>query len=1279
MKKISIIIPVYNVEHYLQECLDSVYAQTYEDIEIICVYTKSKDKTYKVLKSQKDKRLKIIRRDDGGLGGARNTGLLNATGDYIFFLDSDDWIEKNAIETLYNIIIKEKSDLVVFPFYSFDDRSEKVLENEWGSNLNFVNVKSPFSCKELPNECVISDKSIVVAWNKLYKKSFLDENNIDFLEDLRYEDNPFYYKCLLKAKKISFTNKKLLYYRINRKGSLQTTNYDHKNVLDIVPVMSDIYNTFTNSTINNETKTIMENYVLNEFVWRYELMNRNVYQMRKMISKLFNNRFNDMFLQKIGIQREYIINLKKHSKVSSPKISIILPVYNVEKYIEDCILSIVNQSLKEIEIIFVDDNSTDESLKIIEDYQKIDNRIRYYKTEVNSGAGVARNIGLDNAKGEFILFMDPDDMYASDYILEELYTAAKRNHYSTICANIKVIEKNSHYKNYGKLQEYNGYNIDSNKIIEYKDYNIWCSWGFTRFMYSRSIIKNYNVRFPKARNYEDPLFLIDYMNNVEEIYQMNSDLYLYRYIAKESKMKPEAINNILNGMEKLFNFFEKKELPIHYSNEYRNLLNFIKYDFATVLEEKTNDSNKIVKRINSLLGQLNYDIILEYYDGDIIKKIPKKKKIDIKKILRNIKNKIKAFIKKIIVFFIKPFYSRLMNRVDNRINDKIQDLYLQRNVLDILYNRNDTNERSINQLFANCNESNKKIELLEKDNELLSSENNNYSKKIDYLKNEQQNNNKNLKMLENDNKVQSKIIKALETSVMSQSKSIDNLEINEKKYYQNIKTLEENVKKQTNNINSIEKNINNYKSTINSLEKNINLIGDSIEDNSKNVKMLEKENQKLVDLINNNNEDIKKLEKDTSDRETYIEEIENALKNENSFLKRYISDFNDYYKNRVPYKNSKIRICILFQMPSFWPSIDTIYDALKKDSDFELKLLLIENDKEKSQNRGSRDFLENNNIKYELATIDKIDGFNPHIIILQSPYDSWHRDYEMFSSSLFKKGYRIMYIPYGFEISDEPRSICLQYRQEFYSYCWKIYTCSEDVKKQYLKYNSLLSNNLVSLGSPRLDSIYHKRFTPIKEKIINNNKKNILLKIHFPLIMDFKDKRNVTPEISLYMDFLKANYRKEDYNLYVMLHPKFYDEMKPELVSKFKDLLKKSEATLIEDADYREILYSLDGVISDRSGTLIEFSALSIPILYMVNKNHDEIINPAFAYLFNSFDKGTTEEEMFRFIDSVINGEDKNKTHRDDAFKCCISNYDGKTSERIIKDIKSSIKEELNK
>ena len=224
MTKISIVIPIYNVEKYLRVCLDSVINQTYKNLEIICVDDCGNDNSIKIVNEyiKKDNRIKLIQHSSNrGLGPARNTGLDNATGEYIFFLDSDDYLMEDAIEILYNKIKETNSDFVVTRAEAFaDDDSEETIKRTESMN-NWLDKK------ELDNYQVNSENYIetlenfnCVSWGKLFKKEFLTQNNLRFIDgNYVHEDNGFWIKVLSKFPKMSYISNVGLMYRI-RKNAL---------------------------------------------------------------------------------------------------------------------------------------------------------------------------------------------------------------------------------------------------------------------------------------------------------------------------------------------------------------------------------------------------------------------------------------------------------------------------------------------------------------------------------------------------------------------------------------------------------------------------------------------------------------------------------------------------------------------------------------------------------------------------------------------------------------------------------------------------------------------------------------------------------------------------------------------------------------------------------------------------------------------------------------------------------------------------------------------------
>lgn len=223
MPKVSIILPIYNVEKYLKKCLDSVVNQTYKNIEIIAINDASPDKSLEIIKEYQNsyKNIKVINNSINlGLSASRNIGMQYAEGDYIFFLDSDDWISLNAIETLVSLAKNYKSPLVQCGYTSV-----------WGSikrrkspSIPTVTYKDIEQNKDLLNKCG-------GVWNKLYQHNIVE--GFSFPEGLWYEDNAFIYPLLTKVKSLVATNEILYYYKRHLNSiTLSTKIYPNEKIFD---------------------------------------------------------------------------------------------------------------------------------------------------------------------------------------------------------------------------------------------------------------------------------------------------------------------------------------------------------------------------------------------------------------------------------------------------------------------------------------------------------------------------------------------------------------------------------------------------------------------------------------------------------------------------------------------------------------------------------------------------------------------------------------------------------------------------------------------------------------------------------------------------------------------------------------------------------------------------------------------------------------------------------------------------------------------------------------
>lgn len=234
---VSIVLPVYNVEKYLHQSLDSVVNQTYTNLEIICVDDGSTDKSLAILEEYKknDPRIQILSQDNQGAGFARNAGMDLATGKYIIFWDPDDYFDLNAIKTLVEKAETENSDVCCCDAQTF--------ESETGEQIYHPYIvppfpkKSPFSWHDCPNWIFFIASS--VPWNKLVRLSLLRDNNIRFPSFRNMEDNLYMFLVMCYAERISICKKRLIHYRADRPGSLVQAK--DTSAINAVSVFNEFY------------------------------------------------------------------------------------------------------------------------------------------------------------------------------------------------------------------------------------------------------------------------------------------------------------------------------------------------------------------------------------------------------------------------------------------------------------------------------------------------------------------------------------------------------------------------------------------------------------------------------------------------------------------------------------------------------------------------------------------------------------------------------------------------------------------------------------------------------------------------------------------------------------------------------------------------------------------------------------------------------------------------------------------------------------------------------
>lgn len=285
------------------------------------------------------------------------------------------------------------------------------------------------------------------------------------------------------------------------------------------------------------------------------------------------------------------------------KISVIIPIYNKEKYLEQCIQSVLTQSIKSLEVICMDDGSTDGSVEILEKMKESDGRIRILKQK-NMGAGAARNKGLEEASGEFVHFLDADDYYMNEMSLERLYQAG-------IEQNVQIIGGLFYTEQYGDIEPKNIYGKLADKVKEgrkvfYKDYQY--DYFQYNYIFQREFLMEKNIRFHNYCMFEDPPFLVQAMTAAEVFYIQPSPFYCYRLSHPKYLYSEKQVEDLLNGLNDNLIFSARQGLKALHRLTYCRLNEEHLHDILWCMKE---GNIKILDLLIRLNDSVNWDWIEE--------------------------------------------------------------------------------------------------------------------------------------------------------------------------------------------------------------------------------------------------------------------------------------------------------------------------------------------------------------------------------------------------------------------------------------------------------------------------------------------------------------------------------------------------------------------------------------------------------------------------------------------------------------------------------------------
>lgn len=551
--KISVIITTCDDANKIEECINSILEQTLEEIEVICIDEGSSDNTLEKLYHMQtiDNRVQAYWRIHNSAGDARKFALNIAKGKYIYFIDANVILKNNLLERAYFRMEKNNADMAILEGKNCNMQMKK------GKLLPYCVQK-----KRLPEEEVFSgsEASVLGAFSmEIWTKIF----NIDFIKkqinDEILEDDSEYAMILatILSERVVVVDKSLAYYR---KGEMSNIPYISQNEIEsFFEKYENIDCRLKEKSWYDEIHVGFLKVFLNECVYMYE-MAETVSAKQFFIQYIHSDSFKDMGVFDIdeddqnasyhkisglikGVAWKNKLDLAKRRKEfvvkqqsilhDEPKVTVIVPCYNIEKYVGECIDSLINQTLKEIEIVCVNDGSSDSTEDIILDYAMKDERITVVSQE-NGGLSVARNTGVKNARGKYICFVDSDDLLELN-TLEELYRDITEGDFDILYFdgdsffdNEDIKERTTNYEGYYiRKYDYTGINNGAEllaKFLQNDEYRQSACLQLIR----RQYFLDKDLWFHPGILHEDNSFTFKAMLNSENIGHVNKVFYLRR-------------------------------------------------------------------------------------------------------------------------------------------------------------------------------------------------------------------------------------------------------------------------------------------------------------------------------------------------------------------------------------------------------------------------------------------------------------------------------------------------------------------------------------------------------------------------------------------------------------------------------------------------------------------------------------------------------------------------------------------------------------------------------
>lgn len=611
--KVSVIIPVYNNARYLRECLDSAVEQTLQNIEIICVNDGSTDDSLAIMQeyAARDPRVKVIDKPNGGYGHTMNKGLDAATGEYVAFLESDDSINRDAYRTLVEIADRENLDIVKGDYYELRGMGpDRVLEP-----VSLSRNPARYNTVVIPREEPWTFYMPMMNCLGLFRRDMLEKNHIRHNETpgAAHQDMGFWFQTLAGAQSLMFVNQPFYEYRQDNMNASMKSDKTTFSTLDeyafmrefldrhpeLAPELMPIFfhRKFTSSMFSYDRAELSLRLPflrqlsaefqedLDARLFDFERFNQEQKRQLQAIlddpDSYYVETLSPTAAQTLEVLKEELSALRlqmehlranqeaQASEANEPLdtngesetfLSVIVPVYNAEDYVGELLNSLLSQEQPDIEIICVDDGSTDGTLDVLNRYADEHDCVRVFHQE-NQGQGAARNYALKKARGTYVQFADSDDKLRDDSIAVVRSVLADRPadvlffDGDTFYENEELAER---FKSFGSNYKRERSHLESMTGPElFRQLKAEDAYRVSPCMaiFGRRYLAENGIAFPEGIIYEDNVFTLKAICLADKAAHINEPLYLRRIRPGSTMTSIKTARNVRSYFEVYYQMF----------------------------------------------------------------------------------------------------------------------------------------------------------------------------------------------------------------------------------------------------------------------------------------------------------------------------------------------------------------------------------------------------------------------------------------------------------------------------------------------------------------------------------------------------------------------------------------------------------------------------------------------------------------------------------------------------------------------------------------------------